>query len=135
IFTMSCINGKYQLDSHDNFEKYLSALGVPADKAAEMGKAKTVVEITQEGKQMTMFYPANSQRPEVKNVLTLGQETELTSAMGKHTVNLNQDGNTFKGVIKAAGKTMTSSFTFSESGFIDMITLGDVTATRRYKRI
>ncbi|CAL4194203.1 unnamed protein product, partial [Meganyctiphanes norvegica] len=120
---MSCITGKYELDSQDNFEKYLIALGVPADKAAEMGKSKTVVEVTLLGSQLSMVYPAKPHRPEVKNVLTLGQETEVTSPMGKHSVNLNLEGNTLKGIVKAAGKTMSSSFTFSESGFVDLLTL------------
>ncbi|CAL4224894.1 unnamed protein product [Meganyctiphanes norvegica] len=132
---MSHVSGKYELDSQENFEKWLMAIGIPAEKATQMGQSKTVVEIKLEGTQLTMVYPAKPHRPEIKNVITLGQASEVTTPMGKNTVNIRQDGNNMKGTVEAGGKTMKSTFAFTATGFVDTVTLGDITATRRYKRI
>eukprot|EP01010_Urceolus_cornutus_P001608 NODE_2166_length_622_cov_314.755672_g1706_i0.p1 GENE.NODE_2166_length_622_cov_314.755672_g1706_i0~~NODE_2166_length_622_cov_314.755672_g1706_i0.p1 ORF type:complete len:133 (-),score=11.94 NODE_2166_length_622_cov_314.755672_g1706_i0:110-508(-) len=132
---MAHISGKYELESQENFEKWLVALGVPEAKANLMGKSKTVVEVSVAGTQLTMVYPARPDRAEIKNVITLGQESEVDTPMGKNKVNLAQDGNNLKGTVSGMGKTMNSTFAFSASGFVDTVVLGDVTATRRYKRI
>ncbi|XP_004414263.1 PREDICTED: fatty acid-binding protein, liver [Odobenus rosmarus divergens] len=124
-------SGKYQLQSQENFEVFMKAVGLP-DELIQKGKdIKGVSEIVQNGKHFKLIITTGSKV--IQNEFTLGEECELETMTGekvKAVVQMEGDNKlvtTFKGI-----KSMTEL-----NG--DMITntmiLGDIVFKRISKRI
>ncbi|XP_055452298.1 fatty acid-binding protein, liver [Psammomys obesus] len=124
-------SGKYQLQSQENFEPFMKAIGLPEDLIQKGKDIKGVSEIVHEGKKvkLTIIYG-----PKVfHNEFTLGEECELEIMSGekvKAVVKMEGDNKmvtSFKGmksVTELNGDTITNT-----------MTLGDIVYKRVSKRI
>ena len=124
-------SGKYQLQSQENFETFMKAIGLP-DNLIEKGKDITgVTEIVQNGKHFKLTITTGSKV--IQNEFTLGEECELETMTGKK----------IKTVVKMEGenKLVTTlkdiTFTIELNGDIitHTMTLGDIAFKRISKRI
>ena len=108
-------SGKYQLQSQENFEPFMKAIGLPEDLIQKGKDIKGVSEIVHEGKKikLTITYGPKV----VRNEFTLGEECELETMTGekvKAVVKLEGDNKmvtTFKGiksVTELNGDTITN---------------------------
>ncbi|XP_012328400.1 fatty acid-binding protein, liver [Aotus nancymaae] len=123
--------GKYQLQSQENFEPFMKAIGLP-DEIIQKGKdIKGVSEIVQNGKHFKLTITAGSKV--INNEFTLGEECELETMSGekvKAVVQMEGDNKlvtTFKNiksVTELNGDIITST-----------MTLGDIVFKRISKRI
>ncbi|XP_008978612.1 fatty acid-binding protein, liver [Callithrix jacchus] len=123
--------GKYQLQSQENFEPFMKAIGLP-DELIQKGKdIKGVTEIVQNGKHFKLTITAGSKV--INNEFTLGEECELETMTGEKVKAVVQmeGGNklvtTFKNiksVTELNGDIITST-----------LTLGDIVFKRISKRI
>ncbi|XP_004642839.1 fatty acid-binding protein, liver-like [Octodon degus] len=124
-------SGKYQLQSQENFESFMKAIGVPDDLIQKGKDLKGVSEIVQNGKHFKITITTGTKV--TKNEFTLGQECEIETMTGeKVKAVVNMEGNnklvtTFKNVKSVTelnGDTLTST-----------MTLGDITFKRISKKI
>ncbi|XP_049712637.1 fatty acid-binding protein, liver [Elephas maximus indicus] len=124
-------SGKYQLQSQENFESFMKAIGLPDDLIQKGKDIKGVTEIVQNGKHFKFTITTGSKV--IQNEFTLGEESELDSVTGEKVKTVvNLEGNnklvtTFKGiksVTELNGDTLTS-----------ILTLGDIVFKRISKRI
>ncbi|KAF1590326.1 UNVERIFIED_CONTAM: Fatty acid-binding protein, liver, partial [Eudyptes pachyrhynchus] len=74
-------SGKYQLQSQENFEPFMKAIGLPEDLIQKGKDIKGVSEIVHEGKKikLTITYGPKV----VRNEFTLGEECELETMTGE----------------------------------------------------
>uniref|UniRef100_A0A2K5PEQ6 Fatty acid-binding protein, liver n=1 Tax=Cebus imitator TaxID=2715852 RepID=A0A2K5PEQ6_CEBIM len=73
--------GKYQLQSQENFEPFMKAIGLP-DELIQKGKdIKGVSEIVQNGKHFKLTITTGSKV--ISNEFTLGEECELETMTGE----------------------------------------------------
>ncbi|KAM6179688.1 fatty acid-binding protein, liver-like [Erethizon dorsatum] len=124
-------SGKYQLQSQENFEPFMKAMGLSEDLIQKGKDVKEVSEIVQNGKHFKFTITAG---PRVmQNEFTLGEESEMETIAGeKIKAVINMEGNnklvtTFKNVKSVTelnGDTLTST-----------LTLGDIVFKRISKRI
>ncbi|KAM9212752.1 fatty acid-binding protein, liver [Dugong dugon] len=126
-------SGKYQVQSQENFEAFMKAVGLPDDLIQKGKDIKGVSEIVQNGKHFKLTMTFGSKV--IKNEFTLGEECEvememMTGEKVKTVVNMEGDNklvSNFKGmksVTELNGDTLTST-----------MTLGDVVFKRVSKRI
>ncbi|XP_025723410.1 fatty acid-binding protein, liver [Callorhinus ursinus] len=124
-------SGKYQLQSQENFEVFMKAVGLP-DELIQKGKdIKGVSEIVQNGKHFKLTITTGSKV--IQNEFTLGEECELETMTGekvKAVVQMEGDNKlvtTFKGI-----KSMTE---LNGDMITNTMTLGDIVFKRISKRI
>ncbi|XP_017392153.1 fatty acid-binding protein, liver [Cebus imitator] len=123
--------GKYQLQSQENFEPFMKAIGLP-DELIQKGKdIKGVSEIVQNGKHFKLTITTGSKV--ISNEFTLGEECELETMTGekvKAVVQMEGDNKlvtTFKNIkseTELNGDIITST-----------MTLGNIVFKRISKRI
>ncbi|XP_038163976.1 fatty acid-binding protein, liver-type-like isoform X2 [Cyprinodon tularosa] len=83
--------GKYQLESQENFEPFMKALGLP-DELIQKGKGlKSITEIEENGDNFKVTVTTGSTA--LANSFTIGKETELQNIAGEK----------MKGVVKREG--------------------------------
>ncbi|NWW73441.1 FABPL protein, partial [Climacteris rufus] len=123
--------GKYELQSKENFEPFMKALGISDELIQKVKDAKTITEIEQDGKKFKITSTAGSKV--LKNQFTIGEECEMELPNGEKVKALVQmEGNnkliaTLKGVKSVTelnGDTLTN-----------VMTMGDLTCKRISKRI
>ncbi|KAM6179622.1 fatty acid-binding protein, liver-like [Erethizon dorsatum] len=124
-------SGKYQLQSQENFEPFMKAMGLPEDFIQKGKDLKGVTEIVQNGKHFKLNNSTGTKV--IKNEFTLGHECEMETITGekvKAVINMEGDNKlvtTFKNIKFMAelnGDTLTS-----------IMTLGDIVFKRISKRI
>ncbi|EHA99111.1 Fatty acid-binding protein, liver [Heterocephalus glaber] len=124
-------SGKYQLQSQENFEPFMKAMGLPEDLIQKGKDIKAVSEIVQNGKNFKITVSTGNKV--TKNEFTLGQESDMETMTGekvKVVVNMEGDNKlvtTFKNiksVTELSGDTLTST-----------MTMGDIVFKRISKRI
>ncbi|KAM6965467.1 fatty acid-binding protein, liver-type-like [Aplochiton taeniatus] len=83
-------SGKYQLETHENFEPFMKAIGLP-DELIQKGKdIKSISEIEENGDSFKVTVTTGTKV--LTNCFTVGQETELETLNGekvKVTVHLD----------------------------------------------
>ncbi|XP_010623937.1 uncharacterized protein LOC104863271 [Fukomys damarensis] len=130
IATMN-FSGKYQLQSEENFEPFMKAMGIPDDLIQKGKGLKGSTEIVQNGKHFKITMTIGTRVN--KHEFTLGEESEMETITGekvKALVNLDGDNKlvaTFKNtksVTELSGDTLTST-----------MTVGDIVFKRISKRI
>ncbi|XP_004844615.1 fatty acid-binding protein, liver isoform X1 [Heterocephalus glaber] len=108
-------SGKYQLQSQENFEPFMKAMGLPEDLIQKGKDIKAVSEIVQNGKNFKITVSTGNKV--TKNEFTLGQESDMETMTGekvKVVVNMEGDNKlvtTFKNiksVTELSGDTLTS---------------------------
>ncbi|XP_045406001.1 fatty acid-binding protein, liver [Lemur catta] len=124
-------SGKYQLQSQENFEPFMKAIGVPDDLIQKGKDIKGVSEIVQNGKHFKFTITTGSKV--IHREFTLGEECELETMTGeKVKAVVHLEGNNklvttlknIKSVTELNGDTITST-----------MTLGDIVFKRISKRI
>ncbi|KAM5193931.1 fatty acid-binding protein, liver [Mantella aurantiaca] len=123
-------SGTYELQSQENFEPFMKAIGLP-DELIQKGKdAKSVTEIVQTGNHFVITVTTG---PKVlHNEFNIGEETDLetlTDEKIKSAVNL-EDG---KLVVKLKG--VTSVTELSGDLLINVMTVKDIVFKRTSKRV
>jgi len=135
---MTQFNGKYKLESSENLDKFMEALGV-SEEMRKIGNS-LVPELT--------FETADGKHFKITTVTTyttvviefnLGEEKQIKTADGRETKNLyTLEGNTLKQVETPAdgnGPTAVYNRTLNADGDIEMVmTTGDIVAKRLYKK-
>merc|ERR1719309_239478 len=110
-------SGKYQLDSHENFEPFMKLMGL-SDEAIQKGKdIKSISEIEQNGDQFKVTITTGPKV--IVNNFTLGQETELETITGEKIKSVvNMVGNKLithikgiESVTELSGDTLCSTMT------------------------
>jgi len=138
IAKMAPIIGTYKLDTSENFDEFMKALGVGMVMRKMANAATPVVTVTKEEdetyniKQVTTF-----KTTEIK--FKLGEEFDETTADGrvvKSTITL--DGNTLKhkqvGDAAKKEKDSTMDREFTDTHMNMFCKVDDITCTRKYKR-
>ncbi|KAM6985443.1 fatty acid-binding protein, liver-like [Aplochiton taeniatus] len=125
------LSGKFQLQSQENFEPFMKAIGLP-DELIQKGKdIKSISEIVQNGDHFTVTVTTGSKV--MVNSFTVGQESELETLTGekiKSVVNL-VGGN--KLVVSLKG--IESVTEFSGDTVTNTMTLGNIVYKRISKRM
>ncbi|XP_054895461.1 fatty acid-binding protein, liver-type-like [Poeciliopsis prolifica] len=87
--------GKYQLESQENFEAFMKAIGVPDDLIQKGKDLKSISEIEETGDDFKVTVTTGSNV--ITNSFTIGKETELqTPTGGKAKAVVVRDGNKLK---------------------------------------
>ncbi|NXW09264.1 FABPL protein, partial [Fregetta grallaria] len=123
--------GKYELQSHENFETFMKALGLPDEQIQKGKDIKSISEIVQDGKKFKITVTTGSKV--LHNEFTVGEECEMEMLTGekvKAIVQLEGDNRLvanikgLKSVTELNGDTITNT-----------MTIGDLTYKRISKRI
>ncbi|XP_034991597.1 fatty acid-binding protein, liver [Zootoca vivipara] len=124
-------NGKFELQTHENFEPFMKAIGL-SDELIEKGKdLKSISEIVQNGKKFKVTVTTGSKV--LTNEFTIGEEAELQTPTGekvKTIVQMEGDNkmvvnlNGIKSVTEINGDTITNT-----------LSVGDIHYKRISKRI
>ncbi|XP_004472349.1 fatty acid-binding protein, liver [Dasypus novemcinctus] len=124
-------SGKYQLQSQENFEPFMKAIGLPDDLIEKGKDIKGISEVVQEGKHFKITITTGPRV--IHNEFTLGEECELETITGekvKAVVRMEGDNKlvtTFKGV--------SSVMEFNGDTISSTLTLGDIVFKRISKKI
>ncbi|XP_020041276.2 fatty acid-binding protein, liver [Castor canadensis] len=124
-------SGKYQLQTQENFEPFMKAIGVPDDLIQKGKDLKSVSEIVQNGKHFKLTITTGTKV--IQNEFTLGEECELDSMTGEK----------IKAVVKQEGenklvttlKNIKSVTELNGDTLINTMTLGDIVFKRISKRV
>ncbi|XP_053314138.1 fatty acid-binding protein, liver [Spea bombifrons] len=124
-------NGTYELQSQENFEPFMKAIGLPDDLIEKGKDIKSVSEIVQNGNHFVVTVTTG---PKVlRNEFTLGEEAELETLTGekvKSVVNLEGDN---KLVVKLKG--VLSVTELSGDVLTNVLTVKDIVYKRISKRV
>ncbi|NWI96963.1 FABPL protein, partial [Pitta sordida] len=123
--------GKYQLQSQENFEPFMKALGLPDDQIQKGKDLKSTTEIVQDGKKFKVTVTTGSKV--MTNEFTIGEESEIELLNGEKAKALVQmEGNN---KLIANVKGMKSVTELNGDTITHTMTLGDLTCKRISKRI
>ncbi|NWR85746.1 FABPL protein, partial [Furnarius figulus] len=123
--------GKYELQSQENFEPFMKALGLPDDQIQKGKDIKSTTEIVQDGKKFKVTVTTGSRV--LKNEFTIGEECEIEMLTGEKAKAIVQmEGNNklianvkgLKSVTELSGDTITHT-----------MMMGDLTCKRISKRV
>ncbi|XP_054629146.1 fatty acid-binding protein, liver-type-like [Dunckerocampus dactyliophorus] len=124
-------SGKFQLESQENFEPFMKAIGLP-DELIQKGKdIKSVSEIEENGNNFKVTVTTGSKV--LVNSFTIGQEAELETITGeKVKAVVQREGNTLKVSLKGI-----ESVTELVDGntIVNTMTLGGIVYKRTSKRM
>ncbi|XP_078105877.1 fatty acid-binding protein, liver-type [Sander vitreus] len=124
-------SGKYQLESQENFEPFMKAIGLP-DELIQKGKdIKSVSEIEENGDNFKVTVTTGSKV--LVNTFTIGQEAELETVTGeKVKAVVQRDGNKLKVSLKGIESVteLVDSLTI-----VNTMSLGGIVYKRTSKRI
>ncbi|XP_069832468.1 fatty acid-binding protein, liver-like [Dendropsophus ebraccatus] len=122
-------NGTFELQSHENFEEFMKAIGLP-DELIQKGKdMKGVTEFVQNGDHFVVTVTTG---PRVqRNEFTLGQETEMETIAGEKIKTIV---NMVDGKLVANIKAVKSVSEVSGDLLINIMTLNDIVYKRISKR-
>ncbi|KAM9857884.1 fatty acid-binding protein, liver-type [Aulostomus maculatus] len=124
-------SGKYQLESQENFEPFMKAIGLP-DELIQKGKdIKSISEIVENGDDFKVTITTGSKV--MVNTFTIGVEAELETMTGEK----------LKGVVQREGNKLKVSLKGIDSvtelvdgnTIINTMTLGGIVYKRISKRI
>ncbi|XP_062480310.1 fatty acid-binding protein, liver [Pezoporus occidentalis] len=123
--------GKYELQSQENFEPFMKAIGVPDEQIQKGKDIKSISEIVQDGKKFKITVTTGSKV--MHQEFTIGEECELEMLSGEKVKAVVQmEGNNrlianlkgIKSVTELNGDTITLT-----------MNMGDITYKRVSKRI
>ncbi|KAM7415998.1 hypothetical protein PAMA_018192 [Pampus argenteus] len=124
-------SGKYQLESQENFEPFMKAIGLP-DELIQKGKdVKSISEIEENGNDFKVTVTTGSKV--LVNSFTIGQEAELETITGeKVKAVVEREGNKLKVSLKGI-----ESVTELVDGnmIVNTMTLGGLVYKRTSKRM
>ncbi|XP_078410554.1 fatty acid-binding protein 1, liver-like [Cetorhinus maximus] len=124
-------SGQYELQSQENVELFMEALGVPDDMIEKIKDLKRVTKIVQNGEDFIVAIQTGDQV--LVNSFTLGQETHLQTPAGeKVKAVMNLEGEN-KLIVKA--RDFTSIAEFNGDQLTNTITFGNVIYKQVSKKI
>ncbi|XP_070821016.1 fatty acid-binding protein, liver-type-like [Chaetodon trifascialis] len=123
--------GKYQLESHENFEPFMKAIGIP-DELIQKGKdLKSISEIEENGDNFKLTVTTGTKV--IVNSFTIGKEAELETLTGeKIKAVIRREGNKLKGSLKGV-ESVTELV--DANTLVNTMTLGDLVYKRTSKRV
>ncbi|XP_066123755.1 fatty acid-binding protein, liver [Saccopteryx bilineata] len=124
-------SGKYQLQSQENFEPFMKAIGLPDDLIQKGKDIKGVSEIVQNGNHFKFIITTGSKV--IQNEFTLGEESELELMTGEKVKAVVQKEGENKLVTSFKGIKCVSEF--NGDTLISIMTLGDIVFKRISKKI
>ncbi|TRZ19105.1 hypothetical protein HGM15179_007944 [Zosterops borbonicus] len=123
--------GKYELQSQENFEPFMRAIGLPEDQIQKGKDLKSTTEIVQDGKKFTVTVTTGSKV--IKNQFTIGEESDFELMNGeKVKVVVQMEGNN-KLVAELKGKKSVTEL--NGDTLTHTMTVGDISLKRVSKRI
>nr|XP_061804609.1 fatty acid-binding protein, liver-type-like [Nerophis lumbriciformis] len=123
-------SGKYQLESQENFEPFMKAIGLPDDLIQKGKDVKSISEIEENGNNFKVTVTTGSKV--LVNSFTIGQEAELETITGeKVKAVVQREGNT----LKVSLKGIESVTRLDGDTIVNTMTLGDIVYKRMSKRI
>ncbi|NXX59041.1 FABPL protein, partial [Scopus umbretta] len=123
--------GKYELQSHENFEPFMKALGLPDDQIQKGKDLKSISEIVQDGKKFKFTVTTGSKI--MHNEFTIGEECEMEMVTGEKVKAVVQmEGNNR---LVANMKGLKSITELNGDIITNIMTMGDLTYKRISKRI
>uniref|UniRef100_A0A3P9HTB6 Fatty acid binding protein 1b, tandem duplicate 1 n=1 Tax=Oryzias latipes TaxID=8090 RepID=A0A3P9HTB6_ORYLA len=123
--------GKYQLESSENYEAFMKAVGI-SDENIQLTKGlKSITEMEENGDNFKVTVTTGSHV--IINSFTIGQETEMLSVTGEK----------IKTVVKKEGTKLMMSLKRADivtelvdgNTLVTTMTLGDIVYKTTYKRI
>ncbi|NXC84290.1 FABPL protein, partial [Cercotrichas coryphoeus] len=123
--------GKYQLQTQENFEPFMRALGLPEEEIQKGKDLKSISEIEQDGKKFKVTVTTGSKV--LKNEFTIGEESEIQLLNGEKTKAVVQLEGNNKLVTQVKG--MKSVTEINGDIITHTMTMGDLTFKRVSKRI
>ncbi|XP_020392967.1 fatty acid-binding protein 1, liver-like [Rhincodon typus] len=124
-------SGKYELESQENFEQLMKALGLSDNIIQKYKDLGRVIELTQNGNSFQAIYNYGSKA--ITNEFTIGQESEFVSFTGHRVKALAKLEGENKLVITMDG--LTAAMELSGDKMIETLTNGEITAKKIRKRI
>ncbi|KAM8787289.1 fatty acid-binding protein, liver [Rhynchonycteris naso] len=124
-------SGKYQLQSQENFEPFMKAIGLPDDLIQKGKDIKGVSEIMQNGNHFKLTITTGSKV--IQNEFTLGEESELELMTGEKVKAVVQKEGENKLVTSFKGIKSVSEF--NGDILTNTMTLGDIVFKRISKKI
>ncbi|KAG1957692.1 fatty acid binding protein 1-A, liver [Pimephales promelas] len=111
-------SGKYQLESHENFEAFMKAIGLPEEEIRKGRDVKSISEIHQDGKDFRVTVTAGTKV--ILYSFTVGEECELETLTGdKEKTVVHMDGNKLTVFVKGIesvteldGDTISNTLSF-----------------------
>ncbi|XP_062930585.1 fatty acid-binding protein 1, liver-like isoform X1 [Mobula hypostoma] len=123
--------GKYELESQENFEQLMKALGFSDDIIKKYKDKSSAVEFSQDGDSFQCTYHFGNRV--ITNNFTIGQETEFVSFTGHKVKALAKLEGENKLVVTMDGLTVVMEM--SGDRIIETFTNGEVTFKKISKRI
>ncbi|XP_009498561.2 fatty acid-binding protein, liver isoform X1 [Phalacrocorax carbo] len=123
--------GKYELQSQENFEPFMKAIGLPDEQIQKGKDLKSISEIVQDGNKFKVTVTTGSKV--LHNEFTIGEECEMELLTGEKVKAIVQmEGNNR---LVANLKGLKSVTELSGDTIINTLTVGDLTYKRISKRI
>ncbi|XP_063067386.1 fatty acid binding protein 1-A, liver [Engraulis encrasicolus] len=123
-------SGKFQLESQENFEPFMKAIGLPDDLIQKGKDIKSVSEIEQNGNHFKVTVTTGTKV--MVNSFTIGEESELETLTGEKVKSVvHMDGNK----LKVSLKGIESVTEFCGDTIIATMTAGPIVYKRISKRI
>ncbi|XP_074526340.1 fatty acid-binding protein, liver-type-like [Halichoeres trimaculatus] len=124
--------GKYQLESQENFEPFMKAIGLP-DELIQKGKdVKSVSEIEETGDNFKVTVTTGTKV--LVNSFVIGQEADIETITGeKVKATVRREGNKLKVTLK--GIESVTELVDGGNTIVNTMTLGGIVYKRTSKRI
>ncbi|KAM9823495.1 fatty acid-binding protein, liver-type-like [Syngnathus typhle] len=123
-------SGKYELESQENFEPFMKAIGLPDDLIQKGKDVKSISEIEENGNNFKVTVTTGTKV--LVNSFTIGQEAELETITGeKVKAVVQREGNTLKVTLKG----IESVTRLEGNTIVNTMTLGDIVYKRTSKRV
>ncbi|XP_018614471.1 fatty acid-binding protein, liver-type-like isoform X2 [Scleropages formosus] len=125
-------NGKYQLESHENFEPFMKAIGLTDDQIQKSKDIKSISEIEQNGDHFKITVTTGAKV--LVNTFTLGQECELETPQGEKVKSVVvKEGNKLSFSMKSGIESVTELV--DSNTLVNTTTLGGLVYKRISKRV
>ncbi|KFP07079.1 fatty acid-binding protein, liver [Calypte anna] len=123
--------GKYELQSQENFESFMKAIGLPDDQIQKGKDIKSISEIVQDGKKFKVTVTTGTKV--LHNEFTIGEECDMEMLTGEKVKAVVQmEGNN---KLVANLKGLKSVTELNGDIITNTVTMGDISYKRISKRI
>ncbi|KAM9378176.1 FABPL protein, partial [Oreotrochilus melanogaster] len=123
--------GKYELQSQENFESFMKAIGLPDDQIQKGKDIKSISEIVQDGKKFKVTVTTGTKV--LHNEFTIGEECDIEMLTGEKVKAVVQmEGNN---KLVANLKGLKSVTELNGDIITNTVTMGDLSYKRISKRI
>ncbi|XP_053277349.1 fatty acid-binding protein, liver-type [Pleuronectes platessa] len=125
-------SGKYQLDTQENFEPFMKAIGLPDDLIQKGKDIKSISEIEETGDNFKVTVTTGSKV--LVNTFTIGQEAELETVTGEKVKAVVQREGSNKLKVSLKGIESVTELVDANT-IVNTMTLGGIVYKRTSKRM